>query len=82
MWLHRIVGGAMALLGLAGLGGLIYFVSDTTAQAEHFGVWIGVPGLILTAAACLIGIALGLLYAAAPQAVRQNARRLFGDRDR
>jgi len=78
MWFHRIVGAVIALLGLTVLGGLFYFLLDETARAEHFVVWIGLPGVLLTGSTCLIGIAIGVLYAGAPAMADRHARKLFG----
>ncbi len=78
MWVHRIVGGAVALFGLAVLGGLFYFLFNETARAEHFVVWIGIPGVLLTGSTCLVGIAVGVLYAGAPRTADRHARKLLG----
>lgn len=75
MWGHRMFGAVLALIGAAGLGGVLALFYLPGSAPEDFLIFMGLPGALIAAlsgmAACVAG---GWLLLAPGYAARHTRR--------
>lgn len=74
---HRLLGGGLALIGLALLFGQVTLLYGSAAQ-KGWMIAIGLPGVAVLSALGATCTACGALLAAAPETTMRRARRVAG----